>query len=372
MGMFGINLAALDRALDRSLEAAFDTSLWKDVIAGIADATGSFGANIIPASHRNPDLVIHTDSLAAIFEDYFNDGWYQNDWRIRGIPFLKHGGAVCDHQYTSRQVFEKHAYYKFHSKHGIGNACMIGWNAQPDDILLLTLHRRLELGPYNEEEVAIFIQMRERLMVSADIMKQLSAVRIDGMSDAFEMAGLAAVFFDRFGKVTRVTSDAERILGKELTISNRELKSRRNEETTRIRKRMQAVINENWLVPDPEAPGLVQIEKEGKSPLYMRIQRLGGNLPDFFSQSIGVCLLEDAEMKKSAPLATFQSLFNLTPRQADVLSKLCAGLSLREIADTSGLSYQTARTHLKAIFAKTKTGRQSELVALANRITLGT
>lgn len=368
--MSGINLAALDRALDRSLEAAFDTSLWKDVITDIAKATGSFGANIIPVSNRNPELVIHTDSMAAPLQDYFNGGWHQNEWRLRGLPFLKRDGIVRDQQYTSREAFEKHAYFKFHVKHGMGSACLIAWSVHPDDPLALALHRGLDPGGYSNEEVAIFIQMRERLMASANIMQRLSTSRVDGMSDAFEMAGIAAIFFDRFGKVTRVTSDAERMLGKELMVANRELKSRKHEETARIRRRMQAVIDEKWLLADLEAPALVEIEREAARSLYLRIQRLGGSLPDFFSESIGVCLIEDAEAKKTARPERFQSLFNLTPKQALILSKLCEGLSLREISETYELSYETARTHLRAIFAKTKTGRQSELIALANKITL--
>ncbi|NTJ51392.1 helix-turn-helix transcriptional regulator [Agrobacterium rhizogenes] len=369
--MSSINLAALNRAFDRSLEAAFDPSIWKEVITGIADATRSFGANIIPASNRNPDMVVHTDSMDGPFEDYFNDGWHQNEWRLRGLPFVKRNGAVRDHQYTSREDFEKHPYFKLHAKYGVGGACMIGWNVHPDDPLILTLHRRLGSDAYSDEEVAIFIQMRERLMVSASIMRQLSVSRIDGMSDAFEMAGMAAIFFDRFGKVTRVTSGAERLLGTELTISNRELKSRKHEETMRIRNRMQAVLGEKWLLVDPKAPGPVSIERESGRPIYIRIQRLGGNMPDFFSQAVGVCLLEDGQAKKPAAPEAFQTLFNLTPKQAFVLSKLCEGLSLREIADACELSYETARTHLRAIFAKTKTGRQSELIALANKITPG-
>ncbi len=40
------------------------------------------------------------------------------------------------------------------------------------------------------------------------------------------------------------------------------------------------------------------------------------------------------------------------------------GRSLAEAAGTMGISIATARHYLKAIFAKTETARQSELVAL--------
>ncbi|MFW7354445.1 MAG: helix-turn-helix transcriptional regulator [Brucella sp.] len=365
-----IDIVKLDLALDKALEAAFDTSLWKEVIGGIADATGSFGANIIPTSRRNPGLVIHTESLSAAFEDYFNDGWYANEWRLRALPFLKRGGTACDQQYTPRDVFEKSAYYKFQAKYGIGRTCMIGWNAAPDDLLVLTLHRQLDLDFYNEDEVAIFTRMRERLMMSADLMRQLSESRLGGMADAYELAGVAAIFFDRFGKVTQVTSDAEAMLGTVLSVANRELKSQRHNETSRIREQMQSVIDEKWLVADPKQIGPVIIERDGKIPLMLRIQRLGGNLPDFFANAIGVILLDDPYNDKVSSPEMLRTVFKLTPKEADIVKKLCQGRSLREIADCSNMSYETVRTHLKFAFSKTKTSRQSELVALASKISL--
>lgn len=367
--MSDFDLEALDRALDLSLEAAFDRSIWKNVITGIADATGSFGANILSTSpQHNRNLIICTESMESSFEGYFNDGWYLNDWRFHGVPLLKRDGIVRDHQYTSRDVFEKHAYFRFLAKYGIRDACLIEWGAQPDDILILSLHHKLGTDIWSDEEAAIFSRIRERLTVSAKIMQRLSESRIAGMSDVFEKTGLAAIFFDRLGKVTHVTGGAKRILGEELTISNRRLRSCRSEETSRIGRRIQAVIDGKGLAADPKAPGLVQIERQGRKPLYMRIERLGGNLPSLFTQSIGLCLLEDPEVKILARPEKFQKLFDLSPKQAIILSKLCEGASLREIANTTGQSYETVRSHLKAIFAKTRTGRQSELVALANGI----
>ena len=41
---------------------------------------------------------------------------------------------------------------------------------------------------------------------------------------------------------------------------------------------------------------------------------------------------------------------------------MAAGLSLKEIATRLDVSYETIRNHLKKIFIKTRTNRQSELV----------
>ena len=43
-------------------------------------------------------------------------------------------------------------------------------------------------------------------------------------------------------------------------------------------------------------------------------------------------------------------------------------VAMREAAGAEGISFETARTRLKAIFDKTGTGRQAELAALVGRV----
>ncbi len=59
-----------------------------------------------------------------------------------------------------------------------------------------------------------------------------------------------------------------------------------------------------------------------------------------------------------------QSRFRLTASEVRLALALSGGGSMVEIADRLGLQYETARSHLKAAFAKTKTHNQRELLAL--------
>jgi DNA-binding CsgD family transcriptional regulator len=63
-----------------------------------------------------------------------------------------------------------------------------------------------------------------------------------------------------------------------------------------------------------------------------------------------------------------RKLYGLTPKEAELAAKLGAGLSLEEAADSLVIRYETARTHLRRIFVKTDTKRQSELVLLLARL----
>jgi DNA-binding CsgD family transcriptional regulator len=62
--------------------------------------------------------------------------------------------------------------------------------------------------------------------------------------------------------------------------------------------------------------------------------------------------------------SVIRQLYGLTAKEADLTAKLGTGLSLEEAAHSLAIRYETARTHLRRIFVKTDTKRQSELVLL--------
>ncbi|MBF0428036.1 MAG: helix-turn-helix transcriptional regulator [Magnetococcales bacterium] len=59
-----------------------------------------------------------------------------------------------------------------------------------------------------------------------------------------------------------------------------------------------------------------------------------------------------------------KNLFDLTPAESHLANELAAGRDLEEVADAKGCTRNTVRNQLKAIFAKTGTSRQAELVRL--------
>jgi DNA-binding CsgD family transcriptional regulator len=64
----------------------------------------------------------------------------------------------------------------------------------------------------------------------------------------------------------------------------------------------------------------------------------------------------------SPPL--LQALFDLTPAEAAIASKIGAGLTLEQIAIAEGRSMATVRNQLKSVLAKTGCARQAELTRM--------
>jgi pimeloyl-ACP methyl ester carboxylesterase/DNA-binding CsgD family transcriptional regulator len=66
--------------------------------------------------------------------------------------------------------------------------------------------------------------------------------------------------------------------------------------------------------------------------------------------------------------AVAQRALGLTAAEARLASKLAAGRQIVDASEELGISPHTARTQLKAIFAKTGARRQSELIGIMNRV----
>jgi DNA-binding CsgD family transcriptional regulator len=78
-------------------------------------------------------------------------------------------------------------------------------------------------------------------------------------------------------------------------------------------------------------------------------------------------MMLDQSLTLDHPTKVLRDRFGLTPSEARLALRLVMGESLRSAALALDISYETARTALKTVFAKTSTHRQSELVIVILR-----
>lgn len=75
-------------------------------------------------------------------------------------------------------------------------------------------------------------------------------------------------------------------------------------------------------------------------------------------------VFRDPDMESTQQWRVFSRHFNLTAQEARLCLALIDGLSINEYSEKFYLSPHTVRTHLKSVFAKTVTRRQSDLLRL--------
>lgn len=77
--------------------------------------------------------------------------------------------------------------------------------------------------------------------------------------------------------------------------------------------------------------------------------------------------VSDPAMEPTVQRARLRDTFSLTESEARVALALAEGLSVAEIASSSGVTVKTVRVQLSSVFSKTNTQRQGELVSLLSR-----
>ena len=102
-----------------------------------------------------------------------------------------------------------------------------------------------------------------------------------------------------------------------------------------------------------------------RRPLSLRVSRPSNAMASFGDHvAAATVVINDPERRLTPDTALLRSVYKLTPAEARVTAALATGTPLPEVAKLLGISYETARTHLKRTFGKTETSRQADLIRL--------
>jgi DNA-binding CsgD family transcriptional regulator len=175
----------------------------------------------------------------------------------------------------------------------------------------------------------------------------------------------AAVALDRSGAVLGANPAAEQMFDDAFRVRNARVFVRDH----KARSALDCFIAQMRATPDtaalPSVP--IAVHRERKRPLVIRILPVDGAARTPFLGARALLALTDLECEAKPDAAAFAKAFGLSRAERMLASLLGTGLPLRQAAEQLGVAYETARTQLKAVFAKTGVHRQSELVALLSR-----
>jgi DNA-binding CsgD family transcriptional regulator/PAS domain-containing protein len=97
------------------------------------------------------------------------------------------------------------------------------------------------------------------------------------------------------------------------------------------------------------------------APVPARITSIGAR-PGFVA-----VFIQDPTARLTTPLAWLRTVFNLSPAEARLMHALLDGATLGELSEQWRVGKETLRSQLRAIFAKTGTASQAELIRLGLR-----
>jgi DNA-binding CsgD family transcriptional regulator len=117
------------------------------------------------------------------------------------------------------------------------------------------------------------------------------------------------------------------------------------------------------------AGGALNLSRPSKRDAYRVLvspltSRLAGG------EALALLVIVDPEHTPTAPAAILAQLFGLTAAETRLALALASELTLVQAAEQFGVSFQTVRAQLRAIFAKTQTSRQAELMRLLSSLSI--
>jgi DNA-binding CsgD family transcriptional regulator len=194
---------------------------------------------------------------------------------------------------------------------------------------------------------------------------RLGVAAEEEQANLLDRIDIAAALIDGSGRVLRSNGKFEGLLGSGLHLYRGRLSAERTDAQAALDRMIQAAIHRN------DIQGLSPIALPRRAchlPLIVEAMPTVGLANDVFRFARAVLIVTDLAQQREADVAVLKSVFGLTPAEARPTARIASGMSVEEAAGALGISPGTARAHLKAIFSKTGTHRQSALVELVARL----
>ncbi len=363
-----MNIDALTRSASRLGETALDPKLWPDLLQEIAESVGAFGAVLLQTGVPTED-VPWSRSLGSVREVYYGEGWNTRDLRaIRSVAAIRRGVTVLtDEDVASRDEVARDPYYtSFLASQRLPEFAAIAFRSSPSQICGLVIQRTATQGAFSEREKQALALLEPRLTATAELARMLGEASLRTSLTVLDRLSRPALALGRAGAVIDVNAAAAALFDDDFRVRSGALVVRDERAAAEIQRACeQARMPFGTMMPKLEP---IIVRREGRLPLILRSLPLDGPAGSFVLGARLLVTVTDPRIGFVPQAGLLQSIFGMTRAEARLSFHLAAGSTLQQAADLSGITVETVRGQLKAVFSKTGTRRQAELVALLGQL----
>jgi DNA-binding CsgD family transcriptional regulator/PAS domain-containing protein len=239
----------------------------------------------------------------------------------------------------------------------------------PALVVTVSTIRSRSAGPYGEDEDGMFRILAGHLRRAFQMRARIAAANSGrgAFLDALERLPDGVLLTDRQGCLVYANRAGREILAAAdgLVSTAEGLQGARPQDTTRLRAILKAAI-ETSEAKGTEPGGAVMLPRRfRRSPLSVVACSLPSHQVRADGRSAAAALfVRDPERASEEAEAVLARLYQLTTAETRLASALARGDSLDEAAQRFGITKNTARAQLRAVFEKTGVSRQGALVSL--------
>lgn len=357
--------------IEKLYAAAADSVKWTDFLKAFTEAAGSSHASL-----RIHDFKDGANSRAAKFgyspefTRNIQEYWGAHDllW-LKARPHLHTGWVHHSQQYLPDRMMLASGYFnECLRQEGLFYQCGVIIEHQETRNFALSTLRSRGAGPFGDEHLRLLRQLFPHLRRATEIQYRMTALnqRLLGMELVVERSSTGIVFVDGRGRVLFVNASAREIfrLRKGIWVEQGTVTAC----GLRQKEMLQKTIHSAAQTGEGKAvhPGeVLRIDSnDSVHPLVVTVTPFPYR-PGLTPEGTAAALfITDPERTGKESGVLLESVYCLTPAERRLASILSSGCSLKEAAEQMHIQRSTAVSHLKSLFSKTSTRRQSELLRL--------
>lgn len=369
-----------DRVIRNLYEAAAGLISWQDALGSLHRQMSCAGVQLVVIEKPTGALVMSEQSTADMLPNNI-DGvldhvreYHRHDPHMAHAAGLAVGEVMHSAESFPLDQWKTHKFYaEYWSAYGVHDLIAAKIAEDERHVVMLGMTRTLEQPTFNSLDMKVLERYIEHLASAYRIVRHL------GVIQATARAGLALIeastrpmiLIDARHNIVVSNAAGKAIIaaGTSFYEQSGKLRCRGNRGAASLDDGLAELRSKSI---DPNAQQRrVAVRIDGETPAHPILCSLWALRP---AETMGLFGAAEVILITVAPAPTgsvdgvlVASMFDLTPVEARVAVALVEGLDLQRIARSHNNALETVRSQLKAIFVKTGTRRQSELIALLLR-----
>jgi DNA-binding CsgD family transcriptional regulator len=290
---------------------------------------------------------------------------------IAGLSMLPQGVLLSPDRIVDEVEVQYREFYDIMRLVGIGHVLAGVLDRSAGYAVALSLTRSQASGPFTEAHEAMLGWVLPHLTAAALVRRRLAALLAEAMAPRCFLEALdrGVLLVDAASRIAHANAFAERLLARhDGLIASRDgrLVALRPDDTARLR-RLIALAAAGGAGRKLHGGGAVSLPRRSGRPYVVQVLPLAPNadlgaVPHLMVHPAAALVVSDPDARPAPSARLLQEAYDLTPAEAALAARLAAGSSLQQAAEALDIGANTAKTQLKAIFAKLEVDRQAALV----------
>lgn len=357
----------LEELADLACEAAIIPERWQIFLDAAALAAGGRGGTLFSLEGINHNSIISA-SLHEAWQAVLSGGWAPKNPLPRQALLKRQPGFTHDLEALPRAERAGLPWFEeFAPKWNLGPSLGTVLQVPDGGRLVVTFEREHGSPDFTRADAERFDPLRPSLARAISLSTQLAFQQFETTTNLLNALGLPCAVVSERGRLLNANGLFEGLIPSLFLDRSASLRLRHASADSLLQQTIARLRPELWVGTVASIP--IARGTAGQPPAIVHVLPIRGMAQDILFGATGLVLVDQVTERATPSDAILRALYDLTPAEARVAATLLQNHGQhRAAAEALGVSYETVKTHSKAIYQKTGLSGVVELASVIGGI----